>query len=88
MVFGGLDKGSTFIQLSTDTWPVMWLIDISTCTRNKRTTVELRDESFVTGRVVQADGFMNIHMEEVTLTDPRGSRLKFESFFVQRRQIR
>ena len=50
--------------------------------------MELRDESFVTGRVIQADGFMNIHMEEVTLTDPRGSRLKFESFFVQRRQIR
>lgn len=56
--------------------------------RNKRTTVELRNESFVTGRVVQTDGFMNITMEEVTFTDALGNKSKFESFFVQNRLVR
>ena len=56
--------------------------------RNKRTTVELRNESFVTGRVVQTDGFMNITMEDVTFTDALGNKTKFECFFVQSRLIR
>jgi len=56
--------------------------------RNKRTTIELRNESFVSGKIVEGDGFMNITMEDVTFTDPRGARLHFESFFVQNRLIR
>merc|ERR1719209_1020529 len=56
--------------------------------RNRRTTVELRNEGHVTGKVVEADGFMNITMEDVTFIDPRGSRLRFDSFFVQNRLIR
>jgi len=56
--------------------------------RNKRTTVELRNEGFVSGKIVEGDGFMNITMEDVTFTDPRGTRLHFESFFVQNRLIR
>merc|ERR1719192_453191 len=56
--------------------------------RNRRTTVELRNEGHVTGKVVEADGFMNITMEDVTFTDPRGSRLHFDSFIVQNRLIR
>jgi len=56
--------------------------------RNQRTTVELRNESYVTGRVVQGDGFMNITMEEVVFTDARGAKVNFDSFFVQNRLIR
>ena len=36
--------------------------------RNKRTTVELRNESFATGRVVVVDGFMNITMDITSKT--------------------
>lgn len=56
--------------------------------RNKRTTAELRNEGFVSGKIVEGDGFMNITMEDVTFTDPRGARLHFETFFVQNRLIR
>jgi len=56
--------------------------------RNKRTTVELRNEGFVSGKIVEGDGFMNITMEDVTFTDPKGARLHFETFFVQNRLIR
>jgi len=52
------------------------------------TTVELRNEGFVTGKVVQSDGYMNVLMADVTLTDPSGRTLKFSSFFVQSRLIR
>merc|ERR1712059_125769 len=52
------------------------------------TTVELRNESFVTGRVVTTDGFMNITMEDVTFTNALGGKSKFDSFFVQSRLIR
>ena len=50
--------------------------------------MELRNEGHVSGKVVEGDGFMNITMEDVTFTDPRGSRLHFDSFFVQNRLIR
>jgi len=56
--------------------------------QNKRTTVELRNESFVTGKIVQSDGFMNITMEDVLFTDAHGNKAKFDSFFVQNRLIR
>ena len=56
--------------------------------RNKRTTVELRNEGYVSGKIVEGDGFMNITMEDVTFTDPRGARLHFDTFFVQNRLIR
>merc|ERR1719507_834420 len=56
--------------------------------RNKRTTVELRNEGYVSGKIVEGDGFMNITMVDVTFTDPRGARLHFETFFVQNRLIR
>lgn len=55
---------------------------------NKRTTVELRNESFVTGKIVHSDGFMNITMEDVLFTDALGQKSKFDSFFVQNRLVR
>ncbi|XP_023337169.1 U7 snRNA-associated Sm-like protein LSm10 [Eurytemora carolleeae] len=60
---------------------------VSACV-GMRTTVELRNEAFVTGKVVQSDGFMNITLEEVEMLDPRGSILKFSSFFIPNRLIR
>ena len=39
-------------------------------------------------QVVQSDGFMNITLEEVEMLDPRGSILKFSSFFIPNRLIR
>jgi len=55
---------------------------------NKRTTVELRNESYVTGKIVHSDGFMNISMEDVLFTDALGQKSKFDSFFVQNRLVR
>lgn len=55
---------------------------------NKRTTVELRNESFVTGKVLSSDGFMNISMSDAVFTDARGNKQKFPHFFVQSRLIR
>ena len=56
--------------------------------RNKRTTVELRNEGFVSGKIVEGDGFMNITIAEVTFADAIGNKSKFDSFFVQSRLIR
>jgi len=56
--------------------------------RGLRTTVELRNEAFVTGKVVDVDGHMNFSMEEVEMIDPAGNKLKFSSFFVQNRLVR
>lgn len=52
------------------------------------TTVELRNESHVTGRVTHVDGFMNVTMREVEFCDPSGRRKKFEHFFVPNRLVR
>lgn len=53
-----------------------------------RTTVELRNEGYVTGLVSSVDGFMNVTMKKVTFVDPLGNRKKFDEFFVQNRLIR
>jgi len=52
------------------------------------TTVELRNEAFVTGKVVEVDGFMNVTLEKAEFTDPCGNRRNFDQFFVQQRLIR
>jgi len=54
----------------------------------KRTTIELRNEAFVTGKVVHSDGFMNVSLEQVEMIDASGAQLNFENFFVQNRLIR
>ncbi|XP_011314385.1 U7 snRNA-associated Sm-like protein LSm10 [Fopius arisanus] len=53
-----------------------------------KTTVDLRNESFVYGTVEQADGFMNVVMKDCVFTDPRGDRFPFDTFFVHARNIR
>ena len=54
----------------------------------KITTVELRNESFVTGKVIEVDGFMNITLQMAEFVDPRGLRKRFDVFFVPCRLIR
>lgn len=52
------------------------------------TTVELRNEAFVSGKVVHVDGFMNVTLEKAKFTDPCGNRRTFDQFYVQCRLIR
>ena len=52
------------------------------------TTVELRDEKVVKGYIDKVDGFMNITMSDVTLKLLTGKERKFDSFFVNGRNIR
>lgn len=54
----------------------------------KRTTVELRNESSVTGWIEIVDGFMNITMTDAHFTGPSGGRTFFEKFFVNGKNIR
>ncbi|TRY73593.1 hypothetical protein TCAL_03343 [Tigriopus californicus] len=55
---------------------------------NHVTTVELRNDSHVTGLVKEVDGFMNVVMDDVEFVDPRHNRMKFSTFFVQNRLVR
>ncbi|KAK9875342.1 hypothetical protein WA026_007739 [Henosepilachna vigintioctopunctata] len=52
------------------------------------TTIDLRNEAIVTGKIVQVDGMMNIEMEDVTLYDAKGVEQTFPTFFVSARIIR
>ena len=52
------------------------------------TTVELRNEAHVTGRVVEVDGHMNVTMSDVRFHDPARRAKDFPSFFVHHRNIR
>ena len=52
------------------------------------TTIELRNESHVTGRVVEVDGYMNVSLKDAIFCDQVGKRHKFASFFVPSRLIR
>lgn len=50
--------------------------------------MELRNEAFLTGRVIEVDGFMNVTMKEVDYFDPMRRKKRFDCFFVQNRLIR
>lgn len=53
-----------------------------------KTTVELRNEAYVSGRIIEVDGFMNVTMKKVIFTDPCGRKRSFDDFFVHSRLIR
>lgn len=55
---------------------------------NHYTIVDLRNESYVSGKIVSVDGNMNIDMINVVFFDPRGKKHVFENFFVSCRNIR
>ncbi|XP_055512071.1 U7 snRNA-associated Sm-like protein LSm10 [Leucoraja erinacea] len=52
------------------------------------TTVELRDESSVRGRIINVDAFMNVRLSEVLYTDRAGKALQLDDFFVTGRNVR
>uniref|UniRef100_UPI00398F007B U7 snRNA-associated Sm-like protein LSm10 n=1 Tax=Pristiophorus japonicus TaxID=55135 RepID=UPI00398F007B len=52
------------------------------------TTVELRDESSVRGRVDNVDAFTNVRLSEVTYTDRWGKVSLLDNFFVTGRNVR
>ncbi|KAK0093410.1 hypothetical protein PV326_013579 [Microctonus aethiopoides] len=53
-----------------------------------KTTIDLRNESFVYGTIEDADACMNVVMNNCIFTDPRGDKFRFDTFFVQARNIR
>ncbi|KAJ8972876.1 hypothetical protein NQ317_015781 [Molorchus minor] len=54
----------------------------------KYTIVDLRNDSCVTGKIVQVHGRMNIEMEDVVYYDSKGNEYVFSSFFLSERNIR
>lgn len=55
---------------------------------NQYTTIDLRNESYVSGKIISADGNMNVEMTDVVFCDPRGNEYILENFFVLCRNIR
>lgn len=55
---------------------------------NYYTTIDLRNESCVTGKIVHVDGYMNIDLEDAIFYDVRGTEIPFQSFFIRARNIR
>ncbi|XP_061176395.1 U7 snRNA-associated Sm-like protein LSm10 [Saccostrea echinata] len=64
------------------------LISLLKAVEGKETTVELRNENSVTGKVEDVDGFMNIIMRDVVFRSFRGMSQNFSSFFVQGQNVR
>ncbi|XP_053122767.1 U7 snRNA-associated Sm-like protein LSm10 [Hemicordylus capensis] len=52
------------------------------------TTVELRDEGVVVGRIVNVDAFMNIRLSEATFTDRSSHSAWLADLFVTGRNVR
>ncbi|XP_050299669.1 U7 snRNA-associated Sm-like protein LSm10 [Anthonomus grandis grandis] len=52
------------------------------------TTVDLRNETCVTGKIVKVDGNMNIEFEDAIFYDMRGNSKPLANFFVSERNIR
>ncbi|CAH1971235.1 unnamed protein product [Acanthoscelides obtectus] len=52
------------------------------------TTIDLRNDRYVTGKIVRVDGWMNVDMIDAVFCDNRGSYRTFSDFFVKSRSIR
>ncbi|CAH0551826.1 unnamed protein product [Brassicogethes aeneus] len=55
---------------------------------NSYTTIDLRNDSCVSGRVISVDGYMNLELKNAVYYDPRGREHYFDNFFVQNRNVR
>lgn len=64
------------------------LICLLKAVEEKVTTVELRNESSVSGYVVHVDAYMNVTMKDVSFRNFKGKVTRFENFFVQGVNIR
>ncbi|CAG0917357.1 unnamed protein product [Notodromas monacha] len=54
----------------------------------KSVSVELRNESSVSGRLSGVDGFMNLDLTNAVYVTPNGTTQNFEDFQVRGRQVR
>ncbi|XP_054273263.1 U7 snRNA-associated Sm-like protein LSm10 [Macrosteles quadrilineatus] len=54
----------------------------------KTTTVDLRNESSIYGKIDDVDAFMNINMSDAVLISGCGKKYKFENYYVQARNVR
>jgi len=54
----------------------------------RKTTVELRNETAVEGKIVHVDGFMNTEMSRVVVTNRFGKRQSFDRFHIHGKRIR
>nr|CAH7758853.1 unnamed protein product [Callosobruchus chinensis] len=52
------------------------------------TTIDLRNDTYVTGKIVRVDGWMNVDMVDAVFCDSRGSTRAFSDFFINARTIR
>lgn len=52
------------------------------------TTIDLRNECCVTGKIIKVDGFMNIEMEDVVFYDMRGSLISIYKCTTKKQNIK
>lgn len=52
-----------------------------------RATVELRNESSVTGLILDVDAYMNVSMSDVSFSDRRGTQ-SLSAFYIRGKNIR
>nr|XP_022295049.1 U7 snRNA-associated Sm-like protein LSm10 [Crassostrea virginica] len=64
------------------------LLSLLKAVEGKETTIELRNENSVSGKVQNVDPYMNVLMNNVVFKSFRGASQKFTSFFVQGPNIR
>ncbi|KAK7076162.1 lsm10, U7 small nuclear RNA associated [Halocaridina rubra] len=53
-----------------------------------KTTIELNNDSYVSGRIVEVDAKMNMEISEARYTDGNGKSLNLDNFHVRGRKIR
>lgn len=63
------------------------LVNVVKGLEGQYTTIDLRNEACLTGKIINVDGYMNVELEDVILYDPRGSELPLDTFFVSSRLI-
>ena len=63
------------------------LVDVGPFT-GRQTTVELRNETAVEGKIVHVDGFMNTEMSRVTVRNRFGAEQQFTRFHIHGKRIR
>ncbi|XP_055844942.1 U7 snRNA-associated Sm-like protein LSm10 [Episyrphus balteatus] len=61
---------------------------IPTLLEGQSILIDLRNETSVAGRILNADGFMNIHLYEAVFIDRHGLQYEFDEFIVKNRCIR
>lgn len=64
------------------------LLSLLKAVEGKETTIELRNENSVSGKIQNVDPYMNVLMNDVVFKSFSGASQKFSSFFVQGPNIR